>query len=475
MTPPTSLPFAPDLISLSGKRVTVMGLGLFGGGAGVTRWLAAQGARVTVTDLRPEQELAESVALLSGLDVALHLGGHRDEDFTGTDCVVVSPAIPLGSPWLRKAVEAGVRLETEINLAFKLCRGMILGITGSNGKTTTTALAGDFLKALGQTTWVGGNIGGSPLDWIGQVRRPDRVVLELSSFQLDNLGPIRRSPHIGIVTNLTPNHLDRHGSMEAYAAAKRQIIAHQGPKDHAVLNGDDPALGAAFLGFPGKMWEFGSARRPENGAWYGEERVEIVENGETVARVDARRRQIPGAFNLANIATSALAAWILRKGPAAEWERTIAQAIADFPGVEHRLERVAMKRGVRYVNDSIATNPESVLAALDTLEGPIVLIAGGYDKKLPFDGLAKRVAERVKHLVLLGDTAPAIARLVEAEGKGTPILRVNSIDEAVTMASVQADPGDTVLLSPACASFGLFRNFAERGKKFKEAVGRLVG
>ncbi len=475
------LPFTPDLLHLSGKRVTLLGLGLFGGGVGAARWLARRGARITVTDLRPEKELAESIEALRDVPATFHLGGHREEDFTGADLVIVSPAIPLGSPFLRAAADAGVPLETEINLAFKLCPAPVVGITGSNGKSTTTALAGALFRAAGERVWVGGNLGGSPLDWIDQVRPDDRVVLELSSFQLDNLGAIGRSPRVAVVTNLTPNHLDRHGTMAAYAEAKRQVFVHQRRDGHVVLNGDDPALGASFrAGAAGTVWEFAASARPARGARIAGETVAIVEGGKEKVRIDAAARRIIGQFNLANVAAAATAAWILRRGGVDAWRKAVEGAVAKFAPLEHRLEPVAAKRGVRWINDSKSTDPEALLEALGALEGTLVLIAGGYDKKTPFDALARRIVERapasgarVRRLVLIGDTAPAIARAVEAAGGGIPVETAAHLEAAVAAAAAAAEPGDAVLLSPACASFGLFRNYAERGRLFKEAVARL--
>ena len=229
---------------LAGKRITVMGLGLLGGGVGVTRFLARQGADVTVTDLKDAETLAESVAKLDGLPVAFRLGGHVDADFTNADLVVVNPAVPDGSPFLAKAREAGVALETEINLFVKLCPATLIGVTGSNGKSTTVSLLHHLLGAGDRRAWLGGNIGRSLLEDLAAIGPDDLVVLELSSFQLDRLRATRRSPAISVVLNLSPNHLDRHGTVEAYAHAKQAILANQRPTDFALLNADCPAVSA---------------------------------------------------------------------------------------------------------------------------------------------------------------------------------------------------------------------------------------
>jgi len=449
-----------DVPPIPGARVTVMGLGLFGGGLAAARFLASRGARVTVTDLRTAEQLRESVAALEGSGVELHLGGHRDEDFTGADFVLVNQAVPPDSPWLRLARS----IDTEINLFFKLCRArMIAGVTGSNGKTTTTALIGEILKRGPRRTWVGGNIGAPLLERVDEIGPDDLVVLELSSFQLEYLDPIARSPNVSVVMNLTPNHLDRHGTMEAYADAKRAIVSHQAKSDWRVLNSDDPVV-AAFES-PSRRATFG--RREKADVEPRGERIEwnlLGRNG----ILDVTGRRLPGGFNLENM-SAAIAASRLAAPEWDGWEKAAAETLVSFPGVEHRLEFAGESGGVKFYNDSIATNPESTLAALDTLPGPFVLIAGGYDKKLPFDALGRKVAERVRVAVLLGQTADAIARSIPPAAP-TEVRRAGSFDEAVALARESARPGDTVLLSPACASFDMFRHFAERGRRFKDLV-----
>ncbi len=439
-----------------------MGLGLFGGGVGAARFFASRGARVTVTDLRTADQLRESVAALEGTGVELRLGGHREEDFTGADLVLVNQAVPPDSPWLRLARS----LETETNLFFKLCPAKrVVGVTGSNGQTTTTALIGEILKRGPRRVWVGGNIGAPLLEHVDDIAPDDVVVLELSSFQLEYLDPIARSPRVAVVMNLTPNHLDRHGTMEAYAAAKRAIVAHQGEGDWKVLNADDPVVSG--FASPSRTATF--SRRGGADVVGRDGRVAWRLLGREGA-IDVASRRLPGDFNLENMAAAAAASRLA----APEWEgwkAASAEALVSFPGVEHRLEFAGESGGVKYYNDSIATNPESTLAALDTLPGPFVLIAGGYDKKLPFEALGRKVAERVRVAVLLGQTAEAIARSIPPAAP-TEVRRAGSFDEAVALAREAARPGDTVLLSPACASLDMFRHFAERGRRFKELITR---
>ncbi len=447
-----------------------MGLGLFGGGVGVARFLCARGAHVTVTDLRGETDLRESIAALAGLPIAYHLGGHPDEDLTKADLVVVNPGVPRESPHLAKAVAAGVPLESEMNLFWKLCRAPVVGITGSNGKTTTTALIGEMLKASRSGVWVGGNIGVSLLDQIDRIGAEDLVVLELSSFQLENLAFLERSPHVAVVTNLSVNHLDRHGTMEAYAEAKRNILRFQGAGDTAVLNAEDAVVSAWSAGCRGEAMAFSRKREVASGAFVnGAGEVVVRRGGVDTAIGPASRMRLPGWFNLENLLAAACAAFSC--GARAE---AIRRVMEEFRGVEHRLELVAEAGGVRYYNDSIATNPDSVIAALQVLQGPVVLLLGGSDKKIPFDALAREMPGRVKKAITLGVTAPAIEAAIARESPSTPFERATSFDDAVERADAAASVGDVVLLSPACASFDMFRNYAERGRRFKEIVARFV-
>jgi UDP-N-acetylmuramoylalanine--D-glutamate ligase len=443
------LPFARKRIDYRGRRVLVMGLGLFGGGVAVSRWLAGQGARVTVTDLRPKRELAKSVAALRGLDIDLRLGGHRERDFRRAEILIVSPAVPLESGWLRKVPV----LDTELNIFIKECRSRkIIGVTGSNGKTTTCALIHDIMRRLGRS-WLGGNIGHSLLEDLSRIGRNDPVILEISSFQLEALGTIGRSPPIAVVTNVTPNHLDRHGTMRAYAEAKRQIVAHQAPGDIRILHAD-------LKGFDGPGHDI---RFALSGADVTAEGDEIVLEPH---RIDIGRRLLAGDFNVENMLAAVAATRMATGHPG--WESAAHESLNTFHGVEHRLEYVCEVDGVRFYNDSIATNQESTIAALSALRGPILLILGGYDKKLPFDGLA-RAAKNVKFAALFGETAASIDGALD----GVPRARVKNLDAAVKACVAKARPGDTVLLSPACASFGMFRNFVERGRRFKSIVRAL--
>jgi UDP-N-acetylmuramoylalanine--D-glutamate ligase len=462
------LPLLRDHPALQGKRVTVMGLGLFGGGLGVARFLVRSGAKVTITDAKSETDLRESVDQLRPLPVTLKLGGHDERDFADADLVIVNPAVPETNPYLKLARA----LETEMNLFFKLCGAKtLLGVTGSNGKTTTTTLIGEILKKHPRRSWIGGNIGISLLEKLPEIGPDDLVTLELSSFQLENLGLLKRSPNISVVMNLTPNHLDRHGTMENYSAAKRQIVAHQGDGDAKVLNLDDPMVRSFRDASPSATYAFSA--RDELGA----KNVMTISGEKLMLRdplagpIDVSRRKVPGSFNLQNMAAAATATWLVDRGAWSGWRSSCEEVFNAFPGVEHRLEFVAEKGGVKYYNDSKATDAEATIAALDTLSGPFVLILGGFDKKTPWDALARAVAAKpVRAAVLLGQTASAIEAALRASARAPEIVRVATLDDAVR---VPAQPGETVLLSPACASWDMFRNFTERGLRFKALVATL--
>lgn len=460
------LPLIPELPVLDGKRVTVLGLGLFGGGLGVTRYLVRSGAKVTVTDAKSGTDLRESVEQLRSLPVTLRLGGHEERDFRDADLVIVNPAVPETNPYLKLARA----LETEMNLFFKLCRAeRIIGVTGSNGKTTTTTLIGEILKKHPKRAWVGGNIGVSLLESLPDIEQEHLVLLELSSFQLENLGTIGRGPHVGVVLNLSPNHLDRHGTMENYVAAKRQIVAHPGC-DTKILNWDDSAVVNFAAASRAEDYYFSIKEPPPAGAWAHDDRIELaVPDGESM--LDVSRRKIPGWFNLANMAAAATATSSAAMHPWSGWKDACEDVFNTFPGVEHRLEFVTEKNGVKYYNDSKATDAEATIAALDTLPGPFVLILGGFDKKTPWETFARAVAGKpVRVAVLMGQTAPAIEAALRASSRPPEIVRAATLEEAVR---VRAKPGETVLLSPACASWDMFRNFTERGLLFKALVAAL--
>ncbi len=453
---------------LAGRRVTVMGLGLFGGGVGVTRFLVRQGARVTATDLKDDAALAESLAKLDGLPVTCHLGGHVEADFTDADLLVVNPAVPDESPFLARARAAGVPLETEINLFFKLCPAPIVGVTGSNGKSTAASLAAHLLEAGPRRVWLGGNIGRSLLEDLDAIRPTDIVVLELSSFQLERLEPTGLSPAVAIVLNLRPNHLDRHGTMERYARAKQPILIHQRPGDAALLSADCPIVSAwADLGSGRKLF-FSTQHPVERGAWLEGDQGLWRDGGEPQPLFRRSALILRGQHNAANALAAAGAAILCGVAPEA-----IGPRIASFRPLEHRLEFVRSLDGVDYYNDSKATTPEAAIAGVEAFDEPVVLIAGGYDKHVPFGGFGRVVAQRAKAVILLGATAGQISDAIAAAGGGAPTHLVSSLADAVATARRLAAPGDVVLLSPACASYDMFQNYEHRGTLFKQLVREL--
>ena len=458
------------------KKILVMGLGLFGGGVGLVKFLVRSGARVTVTDIRKESELQESLSVLKDLPITYKLGAHQESDFSSADLIFVNPAIPKDSPYLRLAQKHGVPLDTEMNLFFRLCPGPIIGITGTNGKTTTTALVGAILKKSGRRIWVGGNIGGESLlnkiddslNGENIIRNDDPAVLELSSFQLEDLSVIQKSPRLSVVLNLRPNHLDRHRTMVNYINAKKNIIRYQSAADDAILNFDDAEIKKWGSECAGQTVWFSRYNEVSEGAFFKGGVFYLKHNGRIQEICSVNDINLLGEFNRENILAAIAVAGRFGVTP-----EQIRETIREFKGVEHRLELVAEINGVKYYNDSIATNPDSTIAALEAINSPIILIAGGSDKNLPFDKLAQVMAQRAKTVILMGATAEKIEFLLKKQPNSPEIIRVVSLEEAVRVGRVQARSGETVLLSPACASYDLFRNFAERGNLFKSLVNEL--
>lgn len=485
------------------KRALVMGLGIHGGGLGVARFLAAQGADVTVTDMRGPEALRSSLDALAGLPIRFVLGEHRDEDFRSADLVVRNPAVPPSSRYLQIARAAGAAVEMEMTLFFRLCRGPILGVTGTKGKTTTTMLLGAMLRELRPDAVVAGNLRVSALEQLPRISPETPVALELSSFVLEGLGEAGLSPQYALVTNISADHLDRYGTLEAYAAAKEQVFRHQRPGDVVALNLDDPlALGMAARA-PGRAVWFGAesaARRAQRTAphpivTYGPAGIMYHSDGRADVVCAPEDIRLPGAHNRANVAAAAALALPFGVTP-----EQIRRAVRGFSGVEHRLELVRELDGVRYINDTAATAPEAAIAALHSFDAPmtpgaparsaIVLIAGGADKNLPFEALAQAIRARAKAVVLLAGTATA--KLLEALSMQSADSESHSTDRftildsqlsihgpyddfarAIEAARGLAAPGDVVLLSPGCASFGMFRNEFHRGEEFRRIVGGL--
>lgn len=453
---------------LTGKKVLVMGLGRFGGGLDVVRFAAGAGARVVVTDMAPEEKLADTIDSLRALPgVALKLGGHDPDDFAAADVLVVNPAVRADSPFIEIARRHQVVITSQVGLFFQLCPARIVGITGANGKSTTATLTAHLLgHALPRTgefenthVWLSGNIGHRPLlGTLKEIGPQDLVVLELSSFQLDQLAEIGAAPQIALLTNLTPNHLDRHGTFEAYCEAKENIFRLQRRDERrpaiSIFNADDPIASEWFEKY-----------RSEPG------RICVKYSEGDVAPSMRVPFPLPGRANLSNLAGAMAVARQFGIG-----DEAIARVLPDIEALPHRLELVATVGGVRWYNDSIATTPQSVMVALEAFEEPKILIAGGYDKQLPFDELGGKIASQAKAVVLIGQAAQKLAEAIRAgagSGRQVPITFAKSLAEAVQVAHEQAAEGDVVLLSPACASYDMFDNFQQRGLQFAELARQL--
>lgn len=460
--------------SWSGTRVTVMGLGSFGGGVGVAHYLALQGAVVTVTDLRHADALQASLEALHDLPMRFVLGEHREADFADTDVVFVNPAVPLTSPYLECARAHQVPLDSEINLFVRQCPGRIVGITGSVGKSTTTALLGAILHRHDARTLVGGNIGVSLLPHLPVITPDTPVVLELSSFQLEHLAWQSYSPPVAIVLNLAPNHLDRHGTMAAYQQAKEHILAYQNPGDTAILNWDDPTVRQMAARGKGQRLYFSLEETLDEGVYRQEDALVMRRSGPCTVLCRQSDLYLRGAHNLSNAAAAAAAAALFGVAPA-----TIAQGVQQFRGLPHRLEQVALKRGVAYYNDSKATTPLSTIRALQAFETPVILLAGGYDKGTPFEALGQEIQARAKAALVYGNTAAKLALAIAQAAPDTAlsstprVMQVANLDAALQQAVRLAEPGDVVLLSPACASYDQFAHFEARGEHFAKLVHAL--
>ena len=435
------------------RQVLVVGLGHFGGGVSVTQFLVEQGSQVTVTDRAAETMLGEALKELAGLEIAYRLGGHERADFEEADLIVMNPAVaPNAQPW-RWIEQLGKAWTAEMNLFLGRCRGRIVGVTGSNGKSTTAAMIAHVLEHAGGTkrrVWLGGNIGrANLLGRVEEIGTEDIVVLELSSFQLFHLGAMQRSPQVAVVTNLSPNHLDWHGTMAAYRAAKQNILRYQRAGDVAMLRGEDAELDQWAPLTQATIRRYGAADA---------EGIELV---------------VPGRHNRVNAGAAVAVASVFGID-----KSSCGAVLADFAGLPHRLAFVREVRGVRYYNDSIATTPESTLAALKSFEQPKVLILGGYDKGVSFSDLLADIvaAVTVRGVLLLGQVREKLAAelkilLATSErGDDLTVRIVDSLDQAVACAAEMAQDGWVALLSPACASYDMFSNFRQRGETFCELV-----
>ncbi len=455
--------------SLVQKQVTVLGLGIEG--VDLVRYLAAQGASVTVSDIKSPEELSRRIQELDGLPVRFSLGAHNQDDITNADMVFVSQGVPLTLPALREARNRGVPLSSMTKLFLELCPGTVVGITGSSGKTTTTALVGAMFAASGRKHVVGGNIGVGLLGLLDQITSDTTVVLEMSHTQLETA---EHSPHIACVLNVTPNHLDRY-SWEDYTALKLRILRYQTRHDIAVLNLDDEVTCSFATEAPGHVIWFSSRRVPSgDGAFVREGWIVLRRGAVETKLLPADAIPLRGQHNVANV----LAALAVGGAVGLDFA-AMEHAIRDFTPVPHRLELVDRIGGVAYYNDSIATTPERTLAGLASFHEPIVLLLGGREKNLPLGELARQAIERCRAIVCFGEAGPQLEAALRSvalpvNGHAPPVERVQTIEEAVQTARGYARIGDVVLLSPACTSFDAYANFEERGEDFRRTVARLA-
>jgi len=493
------------------KTVLVMGLGRFGGGVDATKFAASAGAKVTITDLADKQHLSDSINKLREFpDIEFHLGSHNPADFEQADIIIANPAVAPDNQFLQLARRHNKVITSQIGIFFQLCPAPIIGITGANGKSTTAALTAHLLRAITEdrrqktedrrqrtedrrrsalrTVWLSGNIGNEPLlTTIDQIEPNDLVVLELSSFQLEQLAEIQKAPKVALLTNLTPNHLDRYHTFADYCTAKENIFRFQKPDGHSpavsIFNAEDEIAAQWFEKY-----------REDAG------RICIRFSADDVSQDIRDSFTLPGRANLSNLAAALAVARYFGVN-----DEQIKSCLPHFKSLPHRLEFIKQIKGVRWYNDSKATTPQSAIAALEAFDQPIIIIAGGYDKHLPFDQFGQKITEKAKAAILIGQTASKIAEAIhnakmslrakrsklntraasiprfrgdrlapaEAGDRATRIETVNSLAEAVQLANRLATPGDVVLLSPACASYDMFENFEQRGREFTRLVQAL--
>ena len=452
----------PAMIDLTGKRVVVVGLARSGEAA--CRLLLKQGASVIGTDQRGENELGPNLYGLQRDGVVLELGGHRPHSLLSADLVVVSPGIDLREPLFQRIRTAGIPLIGEVELAYRFSETTFIGVTGTNGKSTTSTLLGAILQEAGFPMLVAGNIGTPLCEVAPGLPAHGFVVAELSSFQLETIKEFR--PRVGMLLNLAPDHLDRYNRVEDYYQTKARLFENQGPSDFAIVNADDPLVLEAAQNARARRLAFSRKERLAEGAYLdGDELIVALSGGrETICRWHEVKLQ--GVHNWENALAASLAGALVGAP-----QKAIRRALVRFEGLEHRMEFVAEIGGVRYINDSKGTNVGAVVRSLESFTVPVVLIAGGKDKQGDFTPLVPFVLERVKRLILIGQAASKLRAQLD---RACPMEEASSLEEAVRRAAEVASPGEVVLLSPACTSFDMFTDFEERGRVFKEAVRRLA-
>ena len=458
------------------KKITVFGLGLHGGGAGTVKFLASQGAKIIVTDIKTKEQLADSLEKLKGLkNVEYILGQHRREDFTKADMVIKTPAAPWNNKHIKLALENNIPVEVDSSLFFKLCKNPIIGITGTKGKTTTATIIYEILKLAGKNPVKVGVGQVSVLDRLEKLKKDSVAVFELSSWRLSALGRIKQSPPIAVLSNIFPDHLNYYQSMESYVKDKKNIFLYQDPKDWLITNDDDDNLRSIAKEAESRIIKYSKLPIKNGRSIFTEDGAIYLNNGVDIKKIiSLEDLKVRGKHNIGNIMAAVGAAYAY----GVEISK-IREAARNFKGIAHRLELAGEIRGVKFYNDTAATIPEAVISALDSFTQPVILIAGGTDKNLDYSRLSKAIIRKAKGLVLLkGSGTEKLVREIRKnlpeEEKDEEFKIVDSMDKAVEIAYRSAEAGDIILLSPGAASFELFLNEFDRGDKFKEAVKNLV-
>ncbi len=461
------------------KRVVILGAARQG--LALARWLSEHGAQVTLSDKRPEADMAAAINSFQDLPIRWALGGHPVELLDQADVLCLSGGVPTSLPIVQEALRRGIELSNDTQIFMQAVPCKTVGITGSAGKTTTTTLVGKMAKeveeergkrkegASGQSVYVGGNIGDPLISYVDQMKPDDLAILEISSFQLEQM---TISPNVAAILNITPNHLDRHGTMEAYTAAKRRMIEFQSKEDVAVLGRDDPGAWSLRKDVRGKLHSFGFSRMDEEaeGTYYDDGLLVLYEKHVDIPLLRREQIHLRGDHNVMNV----LAAFAIGHAAGLPLDAMLTAA-EEFRGVPHRLELVRELRGACWYNDSIATAPERTMAAIRSFDEPVVMLLGGRDKNLPWEDLARLVHERVDHVVIFGEAGSKIEQALAAEKAERPYsqVRVATLREAISEASRVAAAGDVVLLSPGGTSFDEFKDFEERGEKYRLWVQQL--
>lgn len=448
-------------MELNGKRVLVVGLGKSGVASAL--FLKNHGARVAVSDTKSGDDLRNEIPVLLDNGISVETGGHGDRTFRGQDLIVVSPGVPVDAPPLVQARSLGESVIGEIELAAQFLPGPLVAITGSNGKTTTTSLTGEIMAAAGFPTLVGGNIGTPAISLAERATANTVIVLEVSSFQLETISTFR--PKVAVILNITPDHLDRHRTLEVYINAKARIFENQQADDFAVLNADDPTCVSLEGRTRAQVFWFSRHKEVPQGAWVRDGKILFRDSKGQREVLEVADIPLKGAHNLENVLAAACAGILMGCPP-----EKIRQAVQNFKAVEHRLEFVATIRGVDYYNDSKATNVDATIKALESFPANIHLILGGKDKGSDYTVLNDLLRQRVKRVYTIG----AAAAKIESQIKGPEIVHAETLENAIRKANAVAQPGDIVLLAPACASFDQFKSYEHRGKTFKEIVRGLA-